>query len=149
MRIRISHQINNHFCGPAVVVTVLRAFGMYSTQRAIARLARTNKKIGTSTKNLVSVLRSFGLKVEVRNGYSIQDLRDALKKGYAIIVCYTEPHQEEGHYGIVAGFKGKNILIYAPDERGYDPISMRIDEFESRWKDPLFTRSNRWAAIVH
>jgi len=148
MKIRISHQINNHFCGPAVVVTTLRAFGIHATQRQIARIARTKKSVGTSTKELVSVLRRFGVHVTDGDGNTLNKIRKEIQKR-VVIVCYTEPHQEEGHYGIVAGFKGKNILIYTPDERGYAPISIPIKEFESRWKDPLFTKTIRWAAIVH
>lgn len=149
MKFRLSHQINDHYCGPAAAVTVLRAFGIRATQRTIARIAHTNKKVGTSTKNLVFALRSFGLTVEARNKYSVRDLQRAFKEGEATIVCYTEPKQHEGHYAVLAGFRGENILLLSPDELGYGPISMPIKEFESRWKDPLFTKTIRWAAFVH
>ena len=144
---RLSHQINDYFCGPAVIVTALGAFGIRTTQKKVAKLARTNKKIGTTTKGLVSALRSFGVKVNAGRR-TLGDIRRAIQDGKVVIVCYTEPHENVGHYALVGGFRGKDILLLSPDERGQAPVAMPQKEFLKRWKDPLFTHSRRWGAYV-
>ena len=146
-KIRLSHQINNYFCGPAVIVTVLAAYNIHITQRKVARLARTNKTIGTSTKGLVRALRSFGVRVKAGKS-TLENIRRDFRSGVTVIVCYTEPYYDSGHFAIVAGFRGRNILLLSPDERGNRATAMALKEFQERWKDPLFTRSRRWAAYV-
>src|SRR3989344_4446351 len=148
-KMRLSHQINNYYCGPAVVVMVLRAHGIHATQRSAARLLHTTKAVGTSTKRLVGALRSFSLRVNAGNGLSLKDIHRALQEKSIVIVCYTEPREHQGHYAVVAGFRGTSILLFSPDERGDRPVLMPLKEFEERWHDPLFTRSKRWAAFVH
>lgn len=147
-KMRLTHQINSYFCGPAVIVTALHAYGIRTTQRKAAQLADTNKTTGTSTKGLVSALGHFGLRVVAMNGRTLSNIRAALRRGTIVVVCYTEPHLESGHYGVVAGFRGENILVLDPDKRGYEPIAMPVKEFKDRWKDPIFTHSKRWAAFV-
>ena len=148
MNIRLSHQIHDYYCGPAVIVTVLRAYGIRTTQKKTARLARTNKKIGTTTRGLVSALRSFGVEVNAGNGQTLGDIRRAIRDGKVVIVCYTEPNENVGHYAVAAGFRGANILLLSPDERGQAPVAMPQKEFLQRWKDPLFTHSTRWAVFA-
>ena len=147
-KIRLSHQINNYFCGPAVAVTLLTAYGIRATQKKVARLAHTTKAAGTSTKGLASALRSFGMQVREDNGRSLRDIHHASREGKTVIVCYTEPRENSGHYAIVERFRGGKIFLWNPDERGNAPISMSVKEFQGRWKDTLFTHSKRWAAFV-
>ena len=148
MNIRLSHQIHDYYCGPAVIVTVLRAYGIRTTQKHAARLARTNKKIGTSTKGLTSALRTFGVRVSGGNGQTLGDIRRAIRDGKTVIVCYTEPSENAGHYAIALGFRGGSILLLSPDERGQAPVAMPQKELQKRWKDRLFTRSTRWAVFA-
>ena len=146
-KIRLSHQINNYFCGPAVIVTVLAAYNIHITQRKVARLARTNKTIGTSTKGLVRALRSFGVRVKAGKS-TLENIRRDFRSGVTVIVCYTEPYYDSGHFAIVAGFRGRNILLLSPDERGKKPAAMTLQQLHEPRKDPLFTHSKRWAAYV-
>src|SRR3989344_1527161 len=148
VNMRLSHQIHDYFCGPAVIVTVLSSYGIRTTQKKVARLAHTNKKIGTTTRGLVSALRSFGAEVGGGNGQRLGDIRRAIRDGKAVIVCYTEPNENVGHYAVAVGFDGANILLFSPDERGQRPVQMPLTEFRKRWKDPLFTHSRRWGAYV-
>ncbi|MBI4088347.1 C39 family peptidase [Candidatus Kaiserbacteria bacterium] len=146
-KMRLSHQINGHFCGPAAAVTALSAYGIHTTQRALARLARTNKATGTSTKGLVLALRSFGVHVRAKNGCTLSEIRQALPTS-TIIVCYTESRSEAGHYAVVAGFKREHMLLLDPDRRGKRPVRLTLSEFRNRWKDERLTRSKRWAAFI-
>jgi ABC-type bacteriocin/lantibiotic exporter with double-glycine peptidase domain len=127
---------------------VLTAYDIRTTQRKVAQLADTNKTTGTSTKGIVSALGHFGLRVVAMNGRTLTDIRRALARGTRVVVCYTEPYLDSGHYAVVAGFQGGKILLLSPDERGTLPLAMPIKEFQKRWKDDVFTHSKRWAAFV-
>ncbi|RJR12548.1 hypothetical protein C4585_03515 [Candidatus Parcubacteria bacterium] len=146
--VRYAHQMNNYYCGPAVIVTALRSYGIRVTQREAAKRAKTTKEKGTSTSGLVRALKSFGLRVHASGKSTLKDVRKGIGEGITVIVCYTEPKAEEGHYAVVMGFHGDQIYLASPDERGSALVAMPLKEFERRWKDPLYTHSRRWAAFI-
>lgn len=126
----------------------LRARGIRITQKQFAKVAGTNKETGTSTQGLIRALKKFGAKVEYGNGYNLRDIRHALDQEKIVIVCYTEHRGNEGHYAVLAGFQRNTITLYSPDEKGGQPVEMSVKEFGKRWKDPLFTKTIRWAAFI-
>jgi len=140
-------QRTNYYCGPAVLQIVASALGTRITQDEAAKLAHTNKKSGTSISNLVRVLNKFGT-VDAAEHRTVADIKKALAQGRVIIVCFTERHFNWGHYALVVEFKGKNIKLLDPAEKSGTGEPMTVKEFESRWKDPLYTKSVRWAAFV-
>ncbi|MDE1924642.1 MAG: C39 family peptidase [Patescibacteria group bacterium] len=148
MRIPHAHQINNYYCGPAILQMVLAAHGMRQTQKKLAKLAGTNSRIGTSTRGMIQALDSFNLEVASGNKKNLADIRQELAKGSIIIVAYTELHWQWGHYAIVLGYKGKNIHLLDPTERLGTVIVLPAKEFDKRWKDPMFTKTDHWAAFV-
>jgi len=127
---------------------VLASRGIRDTQRAIAAKARTTRKSGTSTKGLVAAVRSYGLTVKSRENMNIGDIKRALAKGSIVVVCYTEMQLNWGHYAIIIGFRGDSIRLIDPAERLGTIVDIDVKEFVRRWRDPLFTKSNRWAAFV-
>jgi ABC-type bacteriocin/lantibiotic exporter with double-glycine peptidase domain len=147
MRIPFYRQQNSFYCGPAIIQMAVGAFGTRITQKEAARRAGTTHTHGTKTAALVRALKSFGLRIEAGNNKNLSLLRRALTQGSIVVVCYTEPILEWGHYAIVKEFRGKNIILIDPDART-GKTSLRIEEFKKRWKDPLFTRSVRFAAII-
>ena len=136
------------YCGPAVMQMILRTHGMKATQDALAREAKTVHETGTSIANVVKTLRKHGFTVDAAHGRSVADLKRALIRGWIVIVCFTERASDEGHYAIVLGFKGKHIVLHDPAQHLGKHAPFTIKEFETRWKDRLFTRSRRWAAFV-
>jgi len=126
---------------------VFGAHGMKISQNEAARRARTNRDRGTTTRELVKVLRGAGFNVRAGERQNLKTVERALDKGAMVIVCYTEPVMEWGHYSIVREISDGKVRLMDPDART-GKTSMLVDEFRSRWKDPLFTRTVRWAAIV-
>lgn len=143
-----SRQINNDYCGPAVLKIILSAQGVSITQKEAALLAGTTRANGTSPQGLVKALRAHGLSVTGGNNRSIADLKSATQNGVVPVVCFTERHFSWGHYAIVLGFKGRYIELLDPAEKNGKGEPMSVTEFAKRWKDPLFTHTNRWAAFV-
>ena len=148
-RIPHFHQRNNYYCGPAVVQMVLAAFGKRATQGEIAVLAKTKKKSGTSTRGLVKALKSYALVVKTGNDKKISDVHHALAEGAVVVVCYTELHWNWGHYAVVADLRDKTITLIDPAEPLGTTLRLSVAEFTKHWKDPLFTKSRRWAAFVY
>jgi ABC-type bacteriocin/lantibiotic exporter with double-glycine peptidase domain len=140
-------QKNDYYCGPAIIQMTLGAFGMNITQRQAAREARTDQHKGTGVRDLVEVLKRHGLRVSAGNNKNLALLKRSLKKEAVAIICYTEPLLEWGHYAIVKKFYADRILLIDPDSRT-GTTAMLAAEFKRRWKDPLFTKTIRWAAIV-
>lgn len=123
------------------------AYGGAITQHDAALLANTNEQTGTSTEGLVAALVSRGLRVDAAESRSINDVREALGREHIAVVCYTEPVLEWGHYAIVESVQDDTVTLIDPDART-GKTSLKLDEFERRWKDPLFTKTVRWAAFV-
>jgi ABC-type bacteriocin/lantibiotic exporter with double-glycine peptidase domain len=146
-KIPFFRQQNSYYCGPAIIQMVYAAHGMKITQKEAGRLAKSNGVRGTKTSDLVAVLKKPGLNVTAGERKTVATLKNALKKDAIAVICYTEPVMEWGHYAIVRKFLGNRIVLIDPDSRT-GRTSMLVDEFKRRWKDPLFTKTVRWAAIV-
>ncbi len=110
-------------------------------------MAGTNEEVGTPVSGLIKALEQEGFTVDAAEERILNDVRDALGRKELVVVNSTEPVLEWGHYAIVEKFEGDTLILIDPDSRT-GKTSMGIEEFERRWKDPLFTKANRWAAFV-
>jgi ABC-type bacteriocin/lantibiotic exporter with double-glycine peptidase domain len=140
-------QQNSYYCGPAIIQMVYSAYGVRITQKEAGRLAKSNSVRGTTVKDLVAVLKEPGFTVTAGENKTLATIKNALKKDAIVIVCYTEPVLEWGHYAIVEKISGGKITLIDPDSRT-GTTSLLLEEFNKRWRDPLFTKTVRWAAIV-
>jgi ABC-type bacteriocin/lantibiotic exporter with double-glycine peptidase domain len=147
MQIPFSRQQNTFYCGPAIIKMTLGAHGMQITQKEAARRAQTNRTHGTVPSNLVQVFRDAGFKVRAGERQNLKTVAKALEKDAIVIVCYTEPIMEWGHYAIVKEISDGKVKLIDPDART-GRTAMLIPEFNRRWHDHLFTHTTRWAAIV-
>lgn len=140
-------QQNSYYCGPATLQMILAACDIQTTQRALAQRAHTNKKMGTSAINMIKTLKHFKLSVRAGNRRSLPQIAQALTSGKLVIICYTEPFLEWGHYAIVQALTDTFIHLLDSDAHK-GKTTLTIEEFKHRWKDPLFTKTIRWAAFV-
>ncbi|HWB34360.1 MAG TPA: cysteine peptidase family C39 domain-containing protein [Candidatus Paceibacterota bacterium] len=147
MQIPLIQQENDYYCGPAIIEMILGAYGKKITQNEAAKLAGTTEAVGTSLDGLIDALRKEGFSIDVAENRTIDDLQHALQSDEIVIVNYTEPVWEWGHYAIAEKIDGDTVTLIDPDSRT-GRTSMLIEEFERRWKDPLFTKATRWAAFV-
>jgi ABC-type bacteriocin/lantibiotic exporter with double-glycine peptidase domain len=149
MQVPFFEQINEHYCGPAILQMVLAAYTMQVSQEQLAQEAQTplDMHSGTELVHMISVLQKYGLQVEAAEHQTIEAVKAALEKDSIVIICYTEPVVEWGHYSIVKEVRDDTIILIDPDSRTGE-TSLLVEEFERRWKDPLFTKSERWAAFV-
>jgi ABC-type bacteriocin/lantibiotic exporter with double-glycine peptidase domain len=148
MIIRHQLQHNDYYCGPAVLQMVGAAFDKHLTQHEAAQLAQTTAETGTSTKNLLRALEHIGLTVRAGDNQSIADIKAAQAAGDLAIVCFTERSYDWGHYAVVDTVTDTHVSLIDPAETQEEHTPFTIQEFEERWKDPLFTHTDHWAAFV-
>lgn len=143
------HQKNDHYCGPAVLQMILGAYGIRTSQEKLAQEIGVAGilKHGTKITILVSMLKKRGFRVSASNRKTLVGIKHAIENGSIVVVCYTEPVFEWGHYAIVKQIDAKKIILIDPDTRT-GRTSMATAEFKRRWKDPLFSKTVRWAAII-
>jgi ABC-type bacteriocin/lantibiotic exporter with double-glycine peptidase domain len=148
MQVTHRRQQTDYYCGPAVLQMVGTAFDKNITQHEAAQLAQTTVETGTSAENLVQALEHLGLTVRAGNNQSIADIKAAQAAGEIIIICFTERSYNWGHYAVVDTITDTHVSLIDPAESQQDHTPFIIQEFEKHWKDPLFTKTDHWAAFV-
>jgi predicted double-glycine peptidase len=138
-------QSTNYTCGAAALQAVLARWGIDEREdRLIARLHSTPEN-GTHPADIVRVARDFGLRAELREALTLDDLKDALDRDVTAIVDLQAWRVEEdrrpwtelwddGHYMVLIGMDGKNLYFEDPSllgSRGFIPRQ----EFLDRWHD--------------
>src|SRR5688572_10479966 len=93
-------QINEWYCGPAVLQMVLGGFGVRASQERLARMSGTNAKHGTPRAGLVRTLRAEGFRVRARHGRTLTEVEKAVADGKTVVVLYVEKEADEAHYAI-------------------------------------------------
>lgn len=148
VRIPFFKQQNDYYCGPAVIKMTLAAHGINLSQRTLAREAQTNARIGTGTKGMVQTFKRHHLVISAKNRNTLYELEQALAEKKLVVICYTECTDNAGHYAIVKKIGKKFITLLDPAEKDGQALRLTIGEFQKRWKDPLYTKTLRWAAFA-
>jgi predicted double-glycine peptidase len=138
-------QSTDYTCGAAALQAVLAHWGVEEREdRLIARLHSTPEN-GTHPDDIVRVAREFGLRAELREGLTLEDLQEALARGVTAIVdlqawrleSERRPWTElwdDGHYMVLIGMDRENLYFEDPSllgSRGFIPRQ----EFLDRWHD--------------
>jgi len=137
-------QSTNYSCGAAALQAVLSYWGTSEREdRLMARL-HTTPQYGTNPDDIVRVAREFGLKAELREGLTLEDVEAALRQGQTVIVdlqAWREKDDkpwteiwEDGHYLDLLGMDSDNLYFEDPSllgSRGFIPRA----EFIDRWHD--------------
>ncbi len=115
--------LNTGYCGPASLKIVLNYYGMGKTEKELASLCGTDKRIGTDDKSIKRAAESLGFKVKIKNFSSFKDIAKWLDKEVPVIVNwftrgrldYPESAVSDGHYSVVAGLDDKFIYLQDPE----------------------------------
>ncbi len=129
-------------CGASALRSVLHYFGIEKSEEEIRKVADTNEKDGTRTKNIIKAARHYGLETKAKYNMDEQDLKDWLDEKKPVIVCFqawgSPKHyktKDSGHYAVVIGYDEKNVYFQDPSikekARGY--LSWKA--FIKRWHD--------------
>lgn len=132
LKIPFYSQKTSFSCGPASLQMIFSYFKKPTTQKSLMRKAHTTHE-GTIHQNIINVALKEKFYCYVNNNSTIHEIKHFVDSGYPVIINYTEPSSEEGHYSIVRGYDKKGIVMNDP-WNGKD-FRLTEKEFLSRWHD--------------
>lgn len=149
MKIKLKHyyQQVDYSCGPACLKMIFEYFGKKYSEKKLTSICQISKKRGASHDCIIEGIKAEGFSCQVKIKGKIKDLIKFLEEGHPILVNYSEPSADEGHYAVVVGYnKEKKKIILADPHHGND---FMIEQFEfcKRWHNHQKT-SRGWLVVV-
>lgn len=134
-------QTFNYDCGASALQSVLTYYGIEVREDKLIKEAKTTKE-GTEIKEILKVLKKYGLKGESRK-MTIRDLKTFINKKIPIIIplqAWTDKKNidwknvwEDGHYVIAIGYDEKRFIFEDPSS--FNRTYSDYDDFKKRWHD--------------
>ncbi|MBI2172646.1 MAG: C39 family peptidase [Candidatus Aenigmarchaeota archaeon] len=134
-------------CGPACMRMVLGLLGIKKPEKSLARLLKTDNVHGTLNKNFPLVAKKYKLRYKSAGEASVKELRNLIKQGYVVIVCYFIRKEREYHYAVVRKIGARHIHLYDP---WFGPgHSYTTRHFTKIWKgNRSLKEADRWLFAV-
>jgi len=131
------------WCGPAIMQTVLNYYGIKESQEEIARRIWNPEEKVVKLSEMVYYPREKGLKSYSFEG-SAEIIRELLSQGIPVIVFQRASKKvNKGHYRIVTGYKGDELIFYDPLLG--KKVKSKAEEFTELWE---FGGEKHWGLIV-
>jgi predicted double-glycine peptidase len=139
-------QSTAYSCGTAVLQAVLHYYGIEEREDRLMKELNTTAEQGTHPADILRVAKLNGLRAELREGLSFEDLKAALDRGIPVIAAIQawkdrdkkepawENNWEDGHYVIILGLDEASVYVEDPSLLGCRGIIPR-EEFLARWHD--------------
>lgn len=122
-------------------------FGDRKSEYELIQRAHTNKHIGTRHEWMITTVRKEGLFCYVNNRSSLHEIKHFLELGLPVIVHFSTLKEDEGHYSLVVGIVGNNVLFNDPWDGKNFKISQK--DFISHWYGKQEERSyTKWIMVV-
>lgn len=146
--------LNKGYCGPASLKMVLDFYGVKKSEKELARLCSTDPELGTNAEGLKKAAESFGLKVEIKDNASFEDIENYLSKKIPVIVDwftrgradYSDSEVADGHYSVVVGLDKENI--YLQDSEIGNLRTIRREDFLKVWFDFTGEYLKSWEEMI-
>ncbi len=132
-------------CGPTAVQMACAFWGARLSESKLVKLAHSSP-FGTSHGGLLQSVLDAGLYCYLNADTSIEEIKYLLRSGWPVIVNYTEPSTNDGHYAVAVGFSERSIILNDP----WNGPNFKLPwpEFERRWYDHGLHRSSHWLLAV-
>jgi len=133
--------LHQGMCGAASLLIVLDYYGIKKSEQGLADLLGVTNRLGIDSQSIKRVAEDFGLRVEIRDNSSFEDIEKWLDKKVPVIVDwftrgrndYSESEVADGHYSVVAGLDTKYIYLQDPEIGKIRKIAR--DDFMRVWFD--------------
>jgi len=110
-------------CGPASLKIVLDYYGIDKSEQELAKLTGLAPGLGVDDKGIANATESLGLKVQIENESTFNDIEKWLQKGVPVIVDwftrgrsdYEDSEVADGHYSVVVGLDDEYIYLQDPE----------------------------------
>lgn len=143
IKIPIIKQSTDYTCGPASLLSILRASGVkgLSEKRLMMELG-TDKQDGTQIMVIVKVAKKYGLKATMKTDMCIGDIGKGIGGGSMFIVNHQEMRKghgswketwKNGHYSVVSGIDDRYIWLMDPWTGKIERIGHK--KFMNMWHD--------------
>lgn len=143
-------QQTDYTCGPAAMKMVLDAVaGLQLPEGHLADAMGTDPDIGTRQRMMHRFADELGLETFVRHtDTTLNEVRDAMRTGHVVIVCYWLPGEDTDHYAVVQQITPEAVVLHDPWE-GPD-TAMATETFEADWigDHHVEDRRHRWMLAV-
>lgn len=142
------HQDTNFTCGPAALEMVLAYYGVRISEMRLRKKLHTESSpllAGTSHGHLIDLARSLGFFSYANEGAELDEVQLFLHRKMPVLVDYTEPSSDEGHYSVVIGMENDHVILNDPWNG--PEFCLTQHRFLERWHDPL-THSRRWMLVL-
>jgi len=146
--------LHGSFCGPAVIKMVLDFYGIDKSEAEVAILSNKDDDLGIGDEDIKRTLEGEGLKVEIKNFASFEDIQTALDKEVPVIVNwmtrgradYDEDDLVDGHYSVVVGLDEENIYLQDPEVGRLRKLLKK--DFIRVWFDFTSDHIEKWEDMV-
>ncbi len=127
-------------CGPASLKIVLGYYGIGKSEQELSELVGKDDQ-GTTDRGLARAAESLGLRADIKNESSFEEIEGWLSKGVPVIVNwftrgrsdYLDSEVADGHYSVVVGLDEQNIYLQDPEIGKLRTIAR--DDFMRVWFD--------------
>jgi predicted double-glycine peptidase len=126
-------QDTDYTCGPAALQMAFLFLGTFTSEKKLAKVARTNSEIGTTHRGMIDTALKQKFYCYVNKNSTINEIRHFVRLSFPVIIDYTEPSSDTGHYAIISGYQDRHVILNDPwNGEGF---KLSEAEFVSRWYD--------------
>lgn len=109
----VKHQETYFSCGPAVLLSLLRFYGIYiHDESCLYSLLKTDTEQGTKASEMVRVAHQFGLKTQVFEPMSIAQLEMFVHHQLPVVI--EVQNRNRSHFVIVVGMTNSHMILMDP-----------------------------------
>lgn len=145
MKIPYHRQSTGYNCAPASLQMLLEFFGVYKSQKELAKKLKTTAKDGTGHERIIDFVAKHGFFCYASDNSTLEEIKGFIKRGYPVLVNFIEPSDEEGHYALIVGINKNEIILNDPwNGRGF---KISKADFKKRWRDSK-NKYKQWMMVI-
>ena len=134
-------------CGPTSLQMVLAFFHDIKSEEALSSRTHADPEVGTRHMALIEAAQKEGFYCYVHDDSSIDEITSFLKLGLPVIVHFTEPVMQQGHYSVVTAIEDNHITFNDP-WFGKN-FKMPIKEFNEQWHSTqVHQQYKKWIMVI-
>lgn len=124
LTVPLVHQSNDHACAAAALAAVLRYWRptLRISDQALLGPLRTSASLGTDIQQVAKVARLHGLRAELLDGTTLDELRRRLRLGQTVILNFQAwprrvrrtVERRDGHFAVLVGEDGSRLYLMDP-----------------------------------
>ena len=147
MDVPLVTQSTDYSCGAAALQSVLGYYGVSEfNESELMKEIGTDPKFGTLIDNIEAFSNRIGVKSQMRENLTLEELRAQIAKKQPVLVeiqAWREPSApplpyeevwDDGHYVVVIGIEDEKVHFVDPSLIGSRGV-LPVKDFMSRWHD--------------